>query len=212
MAFDMDIWAIDKLLVFIAFVIPGFIVLKTYGVLAATGHRDTSQQLIDAATYSCINYAILAFPIFVLESSNAKEVAPYWYFGTWAGFLLLVPIGLAVAFWKLRATELFQKILPHPVGRPWDYFFAQRRQLWAVATLKNGRKIGGLLGSKSFASSHPHPPEIYLEDAWLVNADDGLERMRTDTAGILISGSEISTIEFFNPTWSDKNGRTEATE
>lgn len=120
-----------------------------------------------------------------------------------------MPVALACAFWKLRATDFVQKTLPHPVGKPWDYFFAQRRQLWAVITLKDGRKVGGLFGSKSFASSHPYPPEIYLEDAWLVNTDDGLERIRTATAGILIAGSEISTVESFNPEGSDGNERAQ---
>ncbi len=205
----MDIWSLDKLALFIAFVIPGFITMKVYGLLAATGHRDSSQQLIDAVAYSCLNYAVLAFPILALESSNAKEVAPYWYFGAWAVFLLVVPVALACAFWKLRATDFIQRTLPHPVGKPWDYFFSQRRQLWAVVTLKDGRKVGGLFGSKSFASSHPYSPELYLEDAWLVNAEDGLERIRTATAGILIAGSEISTIEFFNPEGSDGNERAQ---
>lgn len=68
----MDIWSLDKLALFIAFVIPGFITMKVYGLLAATGHRDSSQQLIDAVAYSCLNYAVLAFPILALESSNAK--------------------------------------------------------------------------------------------------------------------------------------------
>ena len=85
-----------------------------------------------------------------------------------------------------------------------------RRQLRGF--LDGLSKVGGLFGSKSFASSHPYPPEIYLEDAWLVNADDGLDRMRTDTAGVLITGSEISTIEFFKPKWSNENERTQAIE
>ncbi len=203
----MDIWALDKLALFIFFVIPGFITLKIYGLLAATGHRDSSQQLIDAVAYSCINYAILAFPIFILEFSNLRAGAAYWYFGIWALFLLLMPVALALAFWKLRSTDFFQKMLPHPVGRPWDFFFAQRRQLWSVVTLKDGRKVGGLFGSKSFASSYPYSPQLYLEDAWLVNAEDGLERIRTATAGILIAGSDISTIEFFNPEWSSEDER-----
>jgi len=208
----MDIWALDKLVLFIFFVIPGFITLKAYGLLAATGHRESSQQLIDAVAYSCIDYAILAFPISILETSNLRAEAPYWYFGIWASFLLVIPVALAFAFWKLRSTDLFQKVLPHPVGRPWDFFFAQRRQLWAVVTLKDGRKVGGLFGSKSFASSHPYSHELYLEDAWLVNADDGLERVRSRTAGVLIAGSDISTIEFFNPEWSSEHERAQDVE
>jgi len=204
----MDILAIDKLALFIVFVIPGFLMLKVWGLLSAAGHRDSSQQLIDAVAYSCINYAVLAFPVLSLESSNWRTTSPNWYFGIWAVFVLLVPITLTFCLWKLRSTDRFQRVLPHPVGKAWDFFFAQRKPLWSVVTLKDGRKVGGLFSTKSFASSHPYPQEIYIQDAWVVNADGGLERERESTAGIFVAGSEISTIEFFKPDWSDADERS----
>lgn len=72
----MDIWSLDKLALFIAFVIPGFITMKIYWLLAATGHRDSPQQLIDAVAYSCINYAVLAFPVLALSLPMRKKSRP----------------------------------------------------------------------------------------------------------------------------------------
>jgi hypothetical protein len=44
----MDIWQTDKLVLFIAFVVPGFVALKTYELLIPRAPRESAQQLIDA--------------------------------------------------------------------------------------------------------------------------------------------------------------------
>jgi len=44
----MNIWETDKLIVFLLFVIPGFISLKTYELLIPNEQKDSSKQLIDA--------------------------------------------------------------------------------------------------------------------------------------------------------------------
>lgn len=205
----MDIWSLDKLTLIITFAIPGFIALKTYGLLSASGNRDASQQILDAVAYSCINYAILAFPILYIEHRNLKESSPYCYFALWTVFLLITPAAMAGLYWCFRTTAFAQRAFSHPIGKPWDFFFSKRQPLWAVVTLKNGRKVGGWYGERSFSSSYPHSPEIYLEEAWHINEDEGLERARTKTAGILITESEISTIEFFDPDRSDEDEQQE---
>lgn len=55
----MDIWTVDKLVLFIAFIVPGFVSLKAYELLAPRVTKESTQQLIDAVAYSSINYAIL---------------------------------------------------------------------------------------------------------------------------------------------------------
>ena len=206
----MDIWSADKLALVIAFAIPGFITLKFYGLLSSSGTRNTSQQVLDAIAYSCINYAVLAFPIFSLEEADIRSSDPYTYFTLWAAFLLLVPIGTACAFLKLRETKFARGNLPHPIGKPWDYFFRQCKGCWVLVTLKDGRRIGGLYWTKSFSSDHPHAPELYLEDAWHLDADGWFESRKDATMGILVAESEISTVEFFDPNWSNQNEQEDA--
>lgn len=55
----MDIWELNKLILFIAFVVPGFVSLKVYELLLPRAPRDAPQQVVDAVAYSSINYAPL---------------------------------------------------------------------------------------------------------------------------------------------------------
>ncbi len=126
----MDIWEADKIILFIAFVIPGFICLKTYDAISLAPTRDSSQQLIDVVAYSCINYALLAFPILSIENIGLSDSSPKLYYLFWALFLLVVPMALAFVMWKLRTSKFFQKCLPHPVGKPWDYVFSKQIPYW----------------------------------------------------------------------------------
>ena len=43
----MDIWEANKLVLFIAFVVPGFVSLKTYELVFPGVPKDSAQQLID---------------------------------------------------------------------------------------------------------------------------------------------------------------------
>ncbi len=193
----MDIFEANKLVLFIAFVVPGFISLKTYSVAHAGAPRDTGQQLIDAVAYSSINYALLLWPIYEVESRNIRTHFPREYVAFYVFVLLIAPVLWALIWRTLRKTQAFQKLLPHPTEKPWDFLFRQRKPYWAIVTFKDGRRIAGRYDASSFASSSPAPEQIYLEEAWELNADGGFERQRTDTAGIMVLGAEVVTIEFF---------------
>ena len=103
----------------------------------------------------------------------------------------------------LRRTDLLQRALPHPTEKPWDFVFGKRNPYWAIVTLQDNSKIAGRYGMKSFASSAPAPVQLYLEEAW-VYKDDGFDRPRTDTAGILVLGPDIVSVELVTVKESDK--------
>ncbi|APC14520.1 hypothetical protein BLL42_01760 [Pseudomonas frederiksbergensis] len=194
----MDIWNVDKLVFFIAFVVPGFISLKTYALLQPTQIKDTSQQLVDAVAYSSINYALLMGPIYAIEHIDLRSTHPTLYVLFYVVVLLLAPIGWAWAFLWLRKTQLLQRSIAHPTGKPWDFVFSQRTPYWVIVTLNDGRLVAGLYDSKSFASSSPAPEQIYLQETWVLNDNGGFERSRTDSAGIIILAKEIATLELFH--------------
>jgi len=194
----MDIFETNKLFLFLVFVIPGFVSLKTYSLFYLDVPKDSSQLLIDAITYSSVNYAILLVPIYSIEVNHIRSLYPWVYFIFYFFVFFVAPISWACLLWKLRNSKFFQKTIPHPVGKAWDYVFGLREPYWLIITLKNEKKIAGRYDSKSFASSSPEPEQIYLQEAWLVNEDGGFERSRENTAGIMVLGSEIETIEFFN--------------
>jgi hypothetical protein len=194
----MDIWEADKLVLFIAFVVPGFISLKTYELLFPRVSRDSAQQLIDAVAYSSVNYALLFWPIYEVEAGAIRGSHPSAYVAFYVFVLLVAPVSWACLMGMLRSTQFFQRRLPHPTAKPWDYVFGQRKRYWVVVSLKDGKRVGGRYDSQSFASSAPAPEQIYLQEAWEVNSDGGLERPRVDSAGIMILAPDILSVEFFN--------------
>lgn len=196
----MDIWAANKLLLFIAFVIPGFVSLKTYELLFPAATKESDKLLIDAVAYSSINYALLLWPIYEIETHSVREVYPTAYVLFYVFVLFIAPIFWAYVTKRLRSTEFFQQSIPHPTAKPWDYVFAQRKPYWVIVTLKDGKQFAGKYDAASFASSAPAPEQLYLEEAWVLNTDGGFERQRNETAGIIILSSEIITVEFFNVT------------
>lgn len=196
----MDIWETNKLILFIAFVVPGFVSLKTYELLFTGSPKEASQQLIDAVAYSSVNYALLLGPIYAIETHNIRETSPFWYVVFYIFVLLIAPISWACLLKWLRKTQFFQNSLPHPTRKPWDYVFSQRKPYWVIVTMKDGEKIAGLYGDKSFASSAPAAEQLYLEKTWVLNKDDGFERERVDSAGVIILSSDILKVEFYNIT------------
>ena len=194
----MNIWDENKLILFIAFVVPGFIAIKVYELLSPSTQVDTSKQVIDAVSYSCLNYAILLWPIYFVEFSNLRANCPQIYVLFYMGVLFFAPV-LLVLLWKyLRKSDWLQKFIPHPTQKPWDFVFSQRRTYWIIVTLKSGEKIGGMYGLNSFASSMPSEEQIYLEEQWILNKDGGFDRKAEQTLGIIILSSEIRSIEFIH--------------
>jgi hypothetical protein len=190
----MDIWETNKLILFIAFVIPGFISMKVYGLLSP-GDRDNSfKQVTDAVAYSCIDYALLSWAIYLIA---ANDTPVYLRAGFCLFALFIFPVILAYAWDRLRATKWFQARAPHPIGKPWDYVFGKHEPYWVIATLKDGTKIAGRYGGKSFTSSAPDREQIYLEETWVLNADGGFERAKGQTAGTIITSTEIASVELF---------------
>ena len=80
----MDIWEIDKLMLFIA--------IKCYQLIFPGTERPTSEKLLDAVAYSSINYALLILPIIAVEKNQLDSVHPFLYYLFYIFVLLLAPI------------------------------------------------------------------------------------------------------------------------
>lgn len=194
----MNIWDESKLIIFIAFVVPGFIAIKAYELLLPSRYSESSKQIIDAISYSCLNYAILLWPIYLIEKSSIPTSHPSLYVIFWSIVLFVAPVIWVVAWRFIRQWGFVQSLIPHPVQKPWDFVFSQRRAYWIIVTLKDGQKIAGKFGPNSFASSAPSEEQIYLEEEWLLNEDGGFDRQAEQSAGIIILSSEIRSVEFYN--------------
>jgi hypothetical protein len=208
----MDITTTDKLLLVLLFVIPGFVAMKTYAILASGPRLDASKAMVDALAFSCCNYAVFALPIYGMHYAEWAKRHPVAYAVAWGCVLLVGPVLCAVAVFALRRAKWLSRWLPHPVDRAWDYVFGKREMSYLIITLTSGKRIGGTYGSNSFASSYPADPEIYMEAAWDVDDAEGFTRRHVQTRGMLIAGSAIESIEFIGPYDDDEQGNNEADE
>ncbi|WP_339892132.1 DUF6338 family protein [Neptuniibacter pectenicola] len=194
----MNVWDENKLFLFIAFVVPGFVAIKVYELLAPSKSGESSKQLVDAISYSCLNYAILLWPIYLVETSGLKATNLNYYLFFYFSVLFVFPTLLVILWRWLRELEIVQKFVPHPTQKPWDYVFSQRQCHWVIVTLRNGEKIAGMYGPNSFASSAPAEEQLYLEEQWMLNDAGGFERRVEQTSGIIILSSEIMSVEFMH--------------
>ena len=194
----MDIWDIDKLQLFIMFVIPGFISQKVYQLMYPGSDRTGSDQIINAVGYSCINYGVMFLPIVCVESYGLKSSHPTLYLFFYYFVLLFSPILLVLAWRWIRTTQIVQNSIPHPTGKAWDFVFSQRKPYWVKIVLRDGTELGGYFGDKSFASSAPEPEQIYIEETWLLDSDGTFERPQNRSAGTIVVADDISYIELRN--------------
>lgn len=194
----MNIWEIDKLVLFIAFVIPGFISIKIYALLYPGAQQDSTKQLIDALAYSSLNYAILLWPIRLIEQSTIIINHPVWYSLFYFFVLFIAPIGWVVLWKCVRTSKRIQNIAPHPTQKPWDFVFSKRKPFWVKVTLKDGVKIAGKYAGESFASSSPASEQLYLEESWVLNDKGGFKRPKKRTAGVIVMANDISFIELIH--------------
>ena len=84
----------------------------------------------------------------------------------------------------------------HGIPTAWDYKFSKtRRSVWIQVTLKDDKKIRGIYGPQSFASSVAEERDLYLQKVVRVLKDGKWEHIER-SEGVLIKGNEIKYIEF----------------
>ena len=192
----MNIWDTDKLILFIAFFIPGFISIKVYELFIPSEKKNAQHVILDAVTYSCINYAIFSWLLFLDIHYNLHQKAPVVHSLILLLILFASPVLLALFYMWLRKSKIIREYIPHPIQKPWDYFFGKQKSYWVIIELNDGTKVGGIYDNDSFASSYPAEEQIYLQQVWEIEGrkfKKPIDRSR----GLIVSGKDIKHIEFF---------------
>ena len=89
----MEIFESSKLVLFIIFAIPGFISIKTYSLLCPNHEKDSTKLIIDAITYSCLNYALLGPFIYMMIFSKKWDFICFLFvfLSIFASYLIPLP-------------------------------------------------------------------------------------------------------------------------
>ena len=193
----MDIWSVDKLVLFLIFFIPGFISMRVYDLLVPGERRDFSKSLLEAISYSAMNFAALSWLIALIQIGDYYHNHFTLYLLSVFVILFAVPVSWPFAFLKLSSWRPVGKHFVHPIQKPWDYVFGKHAPFWIIVHLKTGQKIGGRFGLESFASSYPADEQIYLEEVWILDEADSFVFPVEHSRGIIIMNEEIRAVELF---------------
>jgi len=193
----MDIWQIDKFVLFLIIFIPGFISIKIYDLIVPREHRDFSKSLFEVIGYSSLNFAALSWLIILMHTQNFYSQNKFLYFLLLFLIMFLAPILWPLLFLIISSWTPIAKYIINPIQKPWDYVFGKKETYWIIVHLKDGRKIGGKFEKGSFASSYPAEEQIYLEEVWELDIKGNFIKPIDRSNGILIVGDEILAVEFF---------------
>jgi hypothetical protein len=79
----------------------------------------------------------------------------------------------------------------------WDEFFLRRQPCWLIVHLKDGRRLGGFYGDKSFASLFPNSGHLYVQELWKLSPEGEFDSKIDRSQGILLRPDDYQIIEVF---------------
>ena len=189
----------DFLLV-LFFIVPGFISMRVYALLRPTDAGPLKENVYEAVTFSVINYVLMEWtvPLARKYGGTPDGAIPRLLLLT-AAFVVvpaLLPILLNFALARLeRASFILRR-----QKSGWDAFFLRRQPCWIIAHLKDGRRLGGFFGGKSFAGLYPHSGHIYVEQLWRLGVNGEFEAPVERSEGVVLRPDDYQMIEMFEET------------
>lgn len=193
----MDIFETNKILLFVIFFIPGFISIKIWHLLNPSHRIEATTYILEAISYSCINYAI-SFPLLIVLNKGIKSGILWYHYGIISLVLFIFPIIWPFIYLRITSSKKMQGIIIHPIPKAWDYFFKRGEICFMLIHLKSGDLLGGYYGSESFASSYPAEEDLYLQQVLEVDENGCFGDPIEDSKGLLINYHNIDYIELFN--------------
>ncbi len=181
--------------------VPGFVANRVFALWCPTQKQDWEKALLEPITWSAINLLFWWWLVLPILQTPFEQLSGWHLLWVNAIVCAVSPTILASVWYWFRTREwTHQKLgLDHPTPRGWEFFLRKTPHFFVLFHLKNGKMVGGYFGPKSYASTYPQEPEIYVQEIWRVD-DDGrfLEKVK-GSFGSVIRQSEWERIEFFNP-------------
>lgn len=186
----------DFLLV-LFFIVPGFISMRVYSLLRPTDSGPLKENIYEAVTFSVINYVLMEWAVPLAREYGSTPNGTIPRIVLLAAAFLVVPALLPVLLdFALRKLEVYEGILKR-TKTAWDDYFLRRRSCWIIVHLKDGRRLGGYFGNKSFASLYPNSGHLYLQELWRLGSNGEFEAQVEGSEGIILRPDDYQMIEMF---------------
>jgi hypothetical protein len=201
------------LLIVLLFAVPGFITRTLIARSIPRQQGDAQQWVVEVVLFGAVSFLITTVAYSIVAGTRNEPLPDLAHFPPHdpplivaavvyaAGFMVLpAVIGyVLVTAYELMPARLMGVRHVDAAPRAWDYFFSQGRPCLVVATLMDGTKVAGYMGTNSFAASFPSGEDLYLERQFYV--EDGIVTGQPilNGEGIWIQGSQIKFLEFYEP-------------
>lgn len=172
------------------------------------GERDLGERVLRSIAASILLdllYLIVAGPALIRLArsvgtdgwqgiaGNAREAGLL-------GLLLFVVVPAsaagAVTWWQRRRLgDARYRSTP----TAWDRMFENRGSCFIRIRLRDGAWAGGWYGSRSYASSYPQPPELFLQTAWVMDPDGRFVQPVERSGGLHVRGTDLDVLELLLP-------------
>lgn len=202
--------SVQQIVLLVFFVLPGityqFVRERLRG--PAPGEQELGERVLRAVTASIALdalYLIIAGPLIVSYFGPQGKVL-------FAGFLarprqgaalalvmfVVIPAAAAALGAWLRQRRSASRFTPIPTA--WDGVFSTMGPCFVRARLKSGAWVGGWYGTgNSQVSAFPNPADLYLESAYLMNADGSFGTRVPDSGGLYLRMDDAELVEFVRP-------------
>lgn len=187
--------------------LPGFISLKVYDLIVPNEKRNFSHDFFEAVSYGTMSLILSVFLALLFRHFFHIFYVENFKILVFSGVtvVLLIAIILPIVFCVITKSNWWSKSKWFVSSeKTWDWVFSKRQSMWVIIYFNDGRRIGGFFGDNSYASSFPAKEQIYLEEVWNLDAHGEFTTKINQTHGIIIMGSDISSIAFFK----QQNGKT----
>lgn len=198
-----DIWSQDKLALFLAFFVPGFLAITIYGLFVPGRSTDFVKRLPEAVGYSALHYAATLWIVLV------AGLTPYGWLHIAAAYVVvfLLPVFWSPLILRLRDPERYRaifsknvfKLLQTPEQTAWDRLFPAEpapAERWIRITKGKGDEqvfVGGIYTTGALVSKTPYERSIYISEQWSFDEDGEFEAQ--NVGGVLVTITADDVVE-----------------
>lgn len=180
----------SKLAFFVLFALPGFISLQVWSLVVPTNDRPLKETIPEALGFGVLNAVVGAPLLLALAPTNTWSL-----YGLLVATLVILPaLWPFILKWVLERLESADIILRR-AHNGWDAAFLKREPLFVIVHLKDGRRIGGYYGGRSFAGLHPASGHLYLEMLWTLDEAGRFVEPIPDSRGIVLRPDDYQFVE-----------------
>lgn len=192
---------------FLIVFLPGIVCVKVHDLFHPSDRKSLSEASIEAAVCGLLNLGFWFWSLKVVLSEGFHTNHPGLavLFGIGAG--IITPAALAVlwhktrtSIWVARQLKRIGLALDYPTKNGWDRYFSRGEFCFVRCHLKDGSRVGGYYGDKSYAATFPQPADVYIEKTWLLDDSGEFVREMEGTAGMVVRAADCHFIEFLAPT------------